>query len=438
MSKYKLKIKNFIGAGGTLWRFRQGFTLIELLVSISIIGIMAGMVLFALAGAQTDARVARTRGTIQKINEIVLQKWEEYRYKPVDIRMPSVYTTPFPGVNPPSYPVSAREMARLRTLILRDSMRMEMPDRITDLLYEPTQYTFAYRTAPANAPQATRIERAIPNGFGLIYEALRGQILALKQQGHPTWTSGFGLSALTSSGSMPAGLTVGRFTSDTTTDANWQAAVQSGELLYLLVATSQFGGSSALEYFRPSEVGDPDEDGLLEFVDAWGESIAWIRWPAGYPGDLVRYADDDAMDPLKTDWRYRAGVAADWQPRTLVPLILSAGGDKEFGVTFDFGAGGTAPPIAYATMIWPSGAAPNGTDSGAHYQVSPNYYYPDPFFTWDYQNGRPNGANREIPYPDDLTNYPKGFRANQIGSIPAGAEALAADNVTNHDIILEP
>ncbi len=421
--------------------FRPSFTLIELLVAISIIGIMAGMVLYAVLGAQTDARVARTRGTIQKINEIVLQKWEEYRYKPVNVQLPSDLKIPIPGSVPPRSPVSPRESARLRMIILRDAMRMEMPDRITDLIYEPSRYTVAYKNSPTSTA-ARKIRRPLPHGFGLVYDALRNQVSALKVQGHPNWVTGFDLDNLATYDPDSLGFVVGRFTSDT--DVRWQNAVQSPELLYLFISTSQYGGSSALEFFRPSEVGDTDGDGLLEFIDAWGRPISWIRWPAGYPSDLVRYADDDAMDPLKTDWRYRPGVASDWQPRTIVPLILSPGPDEEYGVTFDFGN----VPIAYATMTWPMGTAPNGTDN-VHYSAGP-YYYPDPFFTWDDQSNTPNGAGRKIPYPDDLDgaidpSYKLGYRANQLGSVPTFADAaqtipntFAADNVTNHDIILEP
>lgn len=416
--------------------YRPSFTLVELLVAISIIGLMAGMLLYSLLGAQTDARVARTRGTLQKINEIVLQKWEEYRYKPVNIQLPPEATTPIPGVSPPQFPVSPREQARLRMVILRDTMRMEMPDRITDLIYFPSQYTVVYRAAPPPAlPLATKLDRVLPHSFGLIYNALRSRIIALKSQNHPSWATGYDLSVLPSI-PFPATTPVGRFTSDS--DANWHNAVQSSELLYLLIASSQYSGGSALELFRPSEVGDPDGDGLLEFIDAWGNPIHWIRWPAGYPGDLVRYADDDAMDPLKTDWRYRPGVPSDWKPRTLVPLIISAGADEEYGVTFDYDN-----PIVYATMTWPAGPAPNGTDNGVHYSVSP-YYYPDPFFTWDYNNGVPNGAAREAPFADGHPSG-RGYRANQLGSVPIYVDAaqtipntFAVDNVTNHDVILEP
>ena len=40
---------------------RPSFTLVELLVSIAIIGVMAGMVMYTLAGAQQDSLRTRTR-----------------------------------------------------------------------------------------------------------------------------------------------------------------------------------------------------------------------------------------------------------------------------------------------------------------------------------------------------------------------------------------
>ncbi len=63
-----------------------GFTLVELLVVIGLIAFMGGMITYALLGAQTDARASRTRGTIQKLNEVILQQWEEYRYRSIDYR----------------------------------------------------------------------------------------------------------------------------------------------------------------------------------------------------------------------------------------------------------------------------------------------------------------------------------------------------------------
>lgn len=401
---------------------RSGFTLVELLSAIAIIGIMAGMVLYALLGAQTDAKVAKTRGTVQKINEILLQKWEEYRYKSINVQLDPALTMPVNGV----YPVAPREAARVKMVVQRDVMRMEMPDRISDLIYPPTQYTIEYNTA--SGLTSTKLPRAIPPGYGLLYNTLRNEIISLKSRGVASWSS-FSLDPLPS-GPLTANAPVTPYSSNTL--AQWNSAVQSAELLYLLISTCNFGGTSALEYFRPSETADTDGDGLLEFVDAWGKPIAWIRWPAGYPGDLVRYADSDAMDPVKTDWRYRVltpAIPTDWHPRTLVPLIISPGPDGEYGVTFDFDT-----PIAYATMVWPS--TPSGIRgvSGTQYSAG-TYYYPDPFFTWDYSNSAPNGPASTIPAPD---GDPLGYRYNQLGSIPVSSAAFADDNITSHDIILEP
>ena len=402
--------------------YQNGFTLVELLVAISIIGIMASMVLYALLGAQTDAKVAKTRGTVQKINEILLQKWEEYRYKSINVQLDPALTMPVAGV----YPVAPREAARVKMIVQRDVMRMEMPDRISDLIYPPTQYTIEHNTT--SGLSSSKLPRAIPPGYGLLYNTLRNELISLKSRGVANWAS-FNLAVLPA-GPLPANAPVAPLTTNTV--AQWSSAVQSSELLYLLVSTCNFGGSSALEYFRPSETGDFDQDGLLEFLDAWGRPISWIRWPAGYPGDLVRYADSDAMDPVKTDWRYRVltpAIPTDWHPRTLVPLIISSGPDGEFGVTFDFDI-----PIAYATMIWPATPAGVRGVSGTHYSAGP-YYYPDPFFTWDYTNGSPNGPASTMPAPD---SHPVGYRYNQLGSIPAATAAFADDNITSHDIILEP
>jgi len=409
---------------------QNGFTLVELIVAISIIGIMGSMVLYALLGAQNDAKVAKTRGTIQKINEILLQKWEEYRYKSINVQLDPALTTPIGGV----YPVTPREAARVKMVVQRDVMRMEMPDRITDLIYPPTHYTIEHNSA--SGVVSSKLPRAVPPGYGLLYNTLRNQLTSLKSRGVASWSS-FDLAILPP-GPLPSGGPVTALTSNTV--VQWDNAVQSSELLYLLVSTCNYSGSSALEYFKPSEVGDVDADGLLEFIDAWGNPVSWIRWPAGYPGDLVRYADSDAMDPVKTDWRYRTSggaIPTDWQPRTLVPLIISSGADGEYGVTFDFDA-----PIAYATMTWPStptgirgvGINPVTTLPHTHYSAG-TYYYPDPFFTWDYSNAVPNGPASSIPASDSNA---LGYRYNQLGSIPNATAAFAADNITSHDIILEP
>lgn len=59
---------------------------------------------------------------------------------------------------------------------------------------------------------------------------------------------------------------------------------QSAECLYLVVTRSGYE-PAALENFRPSEIGDIDKDGLKEFIDAWGNPIAFLRWAPGFSTD---------------------------------------------------------------------------------------------------------------------------------------------------------
>jgi prepilin-type N-terminal cleavage/methylation domain-containing protein len=404
---------------------RGGFTLVELLVAMAIIGFMAGMITYALLGAQTDARVAKTRSTIQKLNEVILQQWEEYRYRPVDMRKTSFvsvnanYSTPLP-----------RTQTYLRMLILRDAMRMEMPDRVSDLLYDPSQYVVPQNMPSAQLNSAGQplsqagsflASRAYPHRFGVIYSALYQAIVNSSDTSIASARANFPLvSPLTfvASGGAPLPSPpnvppAALFTGGIAGLTEWERLIQSSELLYLMVATSNYGGAPALELFRPSDIGDPDEDGLLEFIDAWGKPIRWIRWPAGFPSDLNRYAISDAMDPQRTDWRFaNSNFAEEEKPQTIVPLIISAGTDEQFGARFDF-LDQSATPFAYALMRQGTGL---------------NQFYIDPFFV--FVNGGPNNSSNDV----DLK--PSAGRANQLGSI-VNVDA-AADDVTNHDLILEP
>src|SRR3954471_4669227 len=59
--------------------FPLAFTLVELLVVMMIMGILASIVLFALAGVQESARYDKTVATINKLNALIMAKYETYR-----------------------------------------------------------------------------------------------------------------------------------------------------------------------------------------------------------------------------------------------------------------------------------------------------------------------------------------------------------------------
>ncbi len=340
---------------------RSGFTLIELLVSIAIIGIMAGMVLYTLAGAQEDSLRNRTRGTIEKINAVILERWEGYRYRSVRFPIPQDFVQ--------KKWISPRQVARLRALLVKDMMRMEMPDRYSDLSYTPTNLSFA-----------------LGDGNTYTFESFGGRFPSREYNVLRNYFNLVTVPEPFSNGGTVVELT-GKLRP---AQADWTPANQSAECLYAIVSHSNSGGASAIESFHASEIGDTDGDSYPEFIDAWGNPIGWIRWPAAYPSVLnLSYklpaaspASPDAFDPLRAF--DPSQVTPNWnsaftqKPWTLVPLIVSSGADGLFGIDSNL--------------------------SSTPFALTRNVYAPNP-------------------------------DAPTVGSVTSNDEV--ADNVSNHDLLLE-
>ena len=334
---------------------RPSFTLVELLVVMVIIAILAGMTMVALAGAQRDAEISRTRATIRKINEILLGKWEEFSVRALPIELPAILMRP--DIQTGVLPVSGQEVARMRLVALRDLMRMEMPDRITDIQYTPTRlYLEGIIGARAMYPLG-----ALP--YPSLWSSYREKFF------RP-------LPPPPSSGPVALGLF----------RPNFNVENSNAELLYFIVASSSNNGIGGLEAFHATEIGDSDGDGYPEFVDAWQRPIKWLRWPAGADWSeimadarLLENRGGDAMDVTKADWRFLNDssippVFVD-NPFTLQPLVLSAGPDGAFDIVFDVtDIDSAATPIVYATQR-PTFTIPAPFLHGS----TANYFYPDPY-----------------------------------------------------------
>ena len=107
---------------------RRAFTLVELLMVIMLIGIMTSFVLVALAGAARTAQEDRTKAQILKIHELIMENWEQYRYRRVpQTRLMREIT------NRPATGRQTQVMALERLNALRELMRMEMPSFMLDV-----------------------------------------------------------------------------------------------------------------------------------------------------------------------------------------------------------------------------------------------------------------------------------------------------------------
>jgi hypothetical protein len=330
------------------------------MVVTSIIAVLASAVLVAMFGVAEQAKAVRTKAQVAKLHEMIMVKWQSYNTRTLRVNLPAivqpatgpprrwpVIPEPFVDTNgngrwdtgepfqPPAVPngdpngngVYDSGVARVRLDMLRDLMRMELPDRISDLTDSP-----AAIWPPPGMP------------FPSLWQSYRRRTDAAIKAKHgaaASWTD----------------------------PTMWTTSYQGAECLYLIIASIRDGDSRGIDYFKESEFGDFDDDGMLEILDAWGNPIEFLRWPAGYASEVQPLDPNiaaDAFDPHHVDTRatYR-----------LIPLIYSAGPDGLYDIVVD----DSASLIRYSVMdplndpyhSWPRPSGPttwvgdrDGNDDG--------------------------------------------------------------------------
>ena len=232
---------------------RRGFTIVELLVVITIIVMLAGMALGAMAKARERGKLEATKSTIAKINDLVMKRYESYRTR----RIP-MYTS---GQNP-------NQVMLTRLIGIRDLMRMEMPERWVDITTKPLVTGFpASKLSPTVDPSQKYM-------FGCSLQAIYlAKYLPLTAGGPKVPTDH-----------------------------------QQAKCLYLWVTTAM---PEAKGLFRGEEIADVDKDGFKCFVDGWGNPIGFLRWaPGASSGQTNGWSDiqvtdatnhHDPFDPMITE-----------------------------------------------------------------------------------------------------------------------------------------
>ena len=286
-------------------------------------------------------------------------------------------------------------------------MCLEMPDHPDDIRW--TYATVQSQGMPTTTVRGTGLVSQTSGGFFPVYAQLGASNRAMRI-----------MQKLSVAGTVPLVPVQG-----------WETTNANSELLYLIIEDSTMNGSSAMELFGRTEVGDTDKDGFNEFLDAYGRPIQWVRWPSGFPSTL-RYHPDlldpalidpvtkvsrfsgDSIDRMKVDPGLRPNASGD--AKVLIPdigtfpLVVSPGVDGVFGQRFELDPSTIPTPV--------NGYALSGSRSVRDVFFPTPYGIastPDPW----YPRPRPPLSN------DDLSIYRLGAVINPTAF---------KDDVTNFDI----
>ena len=363
--------------------FPRGVTLIELLISIAIIATLAVMFLGASRYAMESARSARTKTTIAKLHTLIMEQYASYETRRVDID--PAFENAVNAISDPT--IRGLVLADIRLLATREMMKYEMPDRWSDCVAINTS---SLRTS---TPLVSSILKVSPAVSKMYYRRFMQAV------------------------------------ESTNEDEDLIFSHQSAECLYLTVMYLT-GDGEARTLFNRQDIGDKDGDGAPEFLDGWGNPIAWVRWPAGFlprsavmTGDTA--TDHDPFDPFQRNLvtalpnasstpsisAVYTNTLAPLQPSILhlrnvgptallspgfrlVPLIYSSGPD---GISDINHSNGTSVMAAEVSLD-PYAIDPDGASSLSFPPNAPAYQFGQPFDNPD----APDGDDNSI---DNITNH---------------------------------
>ena len=202
-------------------RARPAFTLVELLVTMTILMLLASIVLFGLSGIQAHAKDRRARAQVMRIHQIIGERMASYENRRMRLRLDNSEPR-YLAYRFKNYKILATSPTA-KLLSTRELMRMELPDRKADVLDAPVVL--------ANIPSVTMgYQRTVANNAAV---------------------------------------------------DGWTPPYQGAECLYMILARTYIGDSNGLQYFTEREIGDIDNDGMLEIHDPWGNPIEFLRWAPG-------------------------------------------------------------------------------------------------------------------------------------------------------------
>lgn len=216
-----------------------GFTLLELLLVIAIMAVLTTMSLAVMNSASEDSKGAATQATLSKVESLMRVQVEAFEVRRLPIRTTDLGT----GI-PDTDPVKLVMMRNRKDQLIADMICAEMPRP-----YDTTGNGSYMPVSNCNGTSQRELGAYPVENMPSIPAVLMTKLQASPPAMVNRWRKIFADNNAKSNFNLPA------------------------EYLYEIVRGIDFDGVSGLESIGQSSIGDSDQDGFLEIVDAWGAPL---------------------------------------------------------------------------------------------------------------------------------------------------------------------
>lgn len=305
----------------------KGYTLIEILIVIGLMALLGAMLLGAVRGVVEYSQVSATKATINKISRALEDKTDAFNRHIARLNRQAGPNRHPKYVNTWHQRLSSDRKGLARILAKKDEYRRNFiqtfaeDDQVVDVDPDPNSTVWRVQLNwPYNDPNVPVPEDVNNNGILDPGEDINGN-------GRLDITDDANFDGIPNTDFN------GNLIEDVNGDGRWgfhTLESENAECLYYIVTQGEMFGASPIpeDAFSSSEVQDTDGDGLMEFVDAWGNPLRFYRWPTrmirpndgSFPlGFRQAIRDPNLPEPQR---QYRFFIREEWASVVFGPLSL--------------------------------------------------------------------------------------------------------------------